>query len=367
MSASAPIGGETRVIGNLTRRVATVASAALLGTMLLGVGTAVASTPGWAFSAIDTSLNPATVGTGYSAAFVVTLTNTGPSNISAVFLGTDMNVSPTYISLPTYTTPDGWGPAAPCLPLGSVPWYCSFGNMTVGETVKLTIAFAASDPGTAFGTTPPGTLPVSCNAAAPPDPTSWTFHFTAFGNGNTPTDKGGKSHGDTLCGATSVVTSKSKDFAGGFQLDDSTVGTTGNLSGTNDQTSSVTPPPASALIPVTIEDGLTSNPGTGGDPCQPIGTLRCIGDWTDVHVGNVVTGPIKVTLVLYGPSLPGGVTADKIGLWHSGSSPNPVVLRCSALTLPTVGGAECVTVTKVGKNFQIVAWLLHNGGLRTAY
>jgi hypothetical protein len=32
-----------------------------------------------------------------------------------------------------------------------------------------------------------------------------------------------------------------------------------------------------------------------------------------------------------------------------------------------VGGAECVTVTQVGANYQIVAWLIHNGGLRIQY
>jgi hypothetical protein len=356
------------VTGNLTRRLATVATAALLGTMLLGVGSAVASTPGWQFTSIVTSLNPATVGTGYGAAFVVTLSNTGTSNISAVFLSTDIpvsasNLSPTYISNPTYANPAGWGPAAPCNAAGSGALNCSFGNMTPNESVTLTIVFAASAPDTAMGTKS-GTIPLNCNATSVAN--SWSFHFTAFGNGNTPTDKGGKSHGDTLCGLTSVVTSSSANFAGGFQISDATVGTAGNLSATNDQTSSVAPPTGSTLIPVTIEDGLTTNPGAGLDPCQPAGTLRCIGDWTDVHVGNGATGPIKVTFILYGPSLPGGVTVDKIGLWHSGSSPNPIVLRCSASTLPT-GTGECVTVVKVGKNFQIVAWLIHNGGLRIQY
>jgi hypothetical protein len=357
-----------RVTGYRTRRLATVVSSALIGLLLLGTSVVTASTPGWAFSpAIDTSLNPATVGTGYSAAFVVTLTNGGSINISAVFLSTDIpatasNSSPTYVSLPTYSHPADWGPASPCNAAGAGILNCSFGNMSPGETVKLTIAFAAAAPGTANGTTS-GNLPLNCNAA--PVDGSWTFHFTAFGNGNTPTDKGGKSHGDTLCGAASVKTSSSPNFAGGFQLDASAVGTTGTLNGTNDQNSSVIPPPGSALIPVTIEDGLTSNPGAGGDICL---TFRCIGDWTDIHVGDGHTGPIKVTFVLYGGSLPGGVTTDKIGLWHSGSSPDPIVLRCSDLTsIPSGGTAECVTVTKVGKNFQVVAWLSNNGGSRVIY
>jgi len=357
------------VTGNLSRRLATVATAALLGTLLFGTGTASASTPGWQFSpAIDTSLNPAIVGTGYNAAFVVTIDNQGSSNISALYLSTDIpktasNVSPTFVGVPTWYS-DATGNQIASLPYtchaaGDGPLNCSFGSLASGLRVKILVAFAAAAPGTNSGLT----TPASCAVLA--DTSAWTFHFTAFGNGNTPTDKGGKSHGDTLCGQTSVTTSSDQNYAGGYTLDTSAIATTGALNTSNKQTTTLFPP--STAIAATVEDGLADNTFS----CLIAGCDHRFGEWSRLSVNNGGLYPagFKIQLLVLGSIVPGPAKTTNINLIHNdGTNTYVISQRCDATTLPVVsGGAECVIVTKVGNNFLITAWLNHNGGGRGTY
>jgi hypothetical protein len=335
--------------------------------MLLGVGSASASTPGWTFSAVDTSLNPGIVGTGYNAAFVVTLDNAGSSNISAVYLSTDIlssasNVSPTFIGTPTWHDLSGnvvGSQAYTCNAAGSGPLNCSFGSLSAGRGITILIAFSAAAPGTAGGLS----TPASCarNVVA----TAWTFHFTAFGNGNTPTDKGGKSHGDTLCGAASVSTSSDQNYAGGYTLDTSAIATTGALNTGNKQTTTLFPP--STAIAATVEDGLADSTFS----CLVAGCDHRFGEWSRLSVNNGGSYPagFKIQLLVLGSAVPGPAKITNIALIHNdGTSTYVISQRCDATTLPAVsGGAECVIVTKVGNNFLITAWLLHNGGGRGTY
>jgi Domain of unknown function DUF11 len=317
------------VTGYRTRRLAAVVSSALLAMLLLGTSGVTAGTPaGW--SIVATPL-PSTVAPGKIAGYQVVIGNVGPSNISQLFMVDDQPGTQAYVNTPLGS----------CSTSG--PLVCNFGALNAGVTITVIVAY-----------TTPTTTPL--------DTFSVTFELNTTGGTFTRTTG---SHGTVLPSTATTALDSSPNFAGGFSLTDATVGTTGTLGTGNHQTSAVTPPTGSAAIIVTIEDGLTSNPGGGGNICL---TLRCIGDWTDVHVGFGHTGPIKVTLVLYGGSLPSGVSTNKIGLWHDGSVPNPVVLRCSDPTsIPSGGTQECVTVTKVGTNFQIVAWLLHNSGLHATY
>jgi Domain of unknown function DUF11 len=312
------------------RRLVTVASSAILVLMLLGAGITTASTPGWAFTVPQ--VLPDTVNPGANAGYSFTIFNGGKSNISQLYLTDSINASPVYFSNSRGTTCQ----LSPTL-------FCAFGALNAGDTIDVVIAYTTPTSGTSFPVT-----------------------FELNGTGVSFTDPH-KSHGDTLPLTLTTTLNASPNFAGAFELTGTTIGTTGTLGKKNDQTSSVNPKAGSTLVPVTIQDGLTSPPSGGTDPCTT--TLNCIGDWTAIRVGNGTNadGPIMVTLLLYGPSVPKGATVDNIGLWHEGSTTNPIVLRCSASTLPTVGGAECVTVTKIGNNFQIVAWLLHNGSLRGQY
>jgi hypothetical protein len=315
------------VTGKLSRRLATVATTALLGTMLLGAGTATAAQAGWEF--IHNATLPSAVTPGADAGYSFTIHNNGKSNISQLYLTTSVNAVPSYFVNSRGTICQ----LSPTL-------FCAFGALNSGASIDVTVAY---------------TTPTTGNSYAP------TFQINATG---VSFQDAHHSHGDTLSDPFSTVLSRDSNFAGGFQIADGTTYTDNTLlSKQNIQSSAATS--KTLAVPVTIQDNLPGFPGSGTDPCA---TLHCIGDWTSVHVGNGDQGPVKVTLVLYGKSVPNQASVNDIGLWHEGSSPNPIMLRCSdASSIPNGGGNECVTVTLVGGNFQIVAWLLHNGGGRGTY
>jgi hypothetical protein len=310
------------VTGYRTRRLATVVSSALLGLLLLGTSGVTASTPGWEFN--NNATLPATVSPGSDAGYQFTIHNGGKSNISQLYLTTSVNAVPSYFSNSRGTVCQ----LSPTL-------FCSFGALNAGDSINVLVAYKTPSSGSSFSVT-----------------------FQINGTGVSFKDPG-TSHGDTLSDPFTTTLSSSADFAGGFQISDGTTYTdNGTLSKKNDQQSSATS--RTLLVPVTIQDGLSSPPDGATDPC---GTLSCIGDWTSLHVGNGNQGPVMVTLVLYGKSVPNGANVGNIGLWHDGTV---ISTPCSSSTLPT-GTGECITVTMVGSNFKIVAWLNHNGGLHGTY
>lgn len=336
------------------RRAVRVISGALLALMLVGPGAVNAATPGWYFTI--TSLNPPMAKVGSNAAWSVTITNGGTSNISALYLSTDLpkNSSasyPTYVGNTTYL--DGAsGPANPCNAAGTGPLFCDFGNLVAGGSVTIdVIAFTVANASSTC-TDPSTSVTYPCYA----------FNFVAFGNGNTPSDKGNKSHGDTLFGPVSVGATTSGDYAGGFSLDDSPVSNDG-LSRGNRQSETVNPPTGSSLIQVTIQDGLL---------CETSDTW-CTGGFGDVmrlnvDQGNPFATGIKVVIVIDGKLVPGGTSTSDIDLIHQLDDETyyTISLRCDGTTTldAAPGGPECITVTKIGPNFQVVAWLARNGGLR---
>lgn len=315
------------MIGNLARRLATVATTVLLGTMLLGAGTATAATPGWEF--INNATLPSSVTPGADAGYTFRIHNNGKSNISQLYLTTSVQAAPSYFANSRGTVCQ----LSPTL-------LCAFGALNSDAFIDVTVAYAT---------------PATGN--------SYAAIFQINGTGVSFQDAH-HSHGDTLSDPFSTTLSSDADFAGGFQIANGTTYTNNTVLGRkNIQSSAATS--ATLAVPVTIQDNLPGFPGTGTDPCT---TLHCIGDWTSVHVGNGSQGPVKVTLVLYGKSVPNQATVNNIGLWHEGSTPNPIMLRCGdASSIPNGGTKECVTVTLVGGNYQIVAWLLHNGGGRGLY
>lgn len=355
--------------GHQLRRLATVVSTALLGVMLLGVSTASAGQPGWTFTSIDTSANPDTVGTGYNADYVTTLDNPGPSNISALYLSTDI---PTKLSIahPSHIFAPQWFSDVTGLQIASQPYTCnatgplncSLGTLNADVHVTIEVIFVAAAPGTNYGSP----SPASC--APGTSTTAYTFHFTAFGNGNTPTDKGGKSHGDTLCGKTSVTTSSSPDFAGGFTLDDSFFGTTGTVGTNNKQTTTLFPPAGTSFIAATVEDGLPDTAFT----CDIAACANRFGEWSkiDVNGGHPYNGGFEIQLLVFGGAVPGPAKTTNINLIHNdGTTTYVISLRCDGTTTldAVAGGHECITVKTSGKNFLITAYLNHNGGARGTF
>jgi hypothetical protein len=302
------------------------------------------------------------VAPGESAGFIVTITNTGKSNISALYLSTDPDDlvpagSPTFVGPITYPT----GPTDPdaiCSLAGDGPLFCDLGtlvgNLDPDASVRVTVAFETPEIGT-----------------------SWAFHFQAFGNGNTPSD-GGTSHGDTLNGLASVTLNSSKNFAGGFSTDTTDVVESVQILGSkNIQAGKIVPPAAN--IPVTIEDGLADDTFH----CSSLETVctNRFGEWVRLNVaaGTTFTAGIHVTYTILGNKVPPGATTESIVLIHAPEPGEtwlayPISNRCDN---PNGGldpdanndglGEECILVKEVGKNFQVDAWLLRNGGSRLSY
>ena len=347
-------------------------AAALLALALIGPAGVSAGTPGWKFYITPIPAD-GIVAPGTSAGFVVTIANEGRSNISALFLDTDPNalppspVSPTYVGPITYTNqPGGVGS---CHDAGAGPLYCDFGSLVAGASVTVTVAFQMPASGSTF------------------------FNFRALGNGNTPSD-GGTSHGDALKAlisinggnshppatpAASITLNGSKNFAGGFSPDTTTVQNDQSLGSKNIQSGQVVPPAGG--IAVTLEDGLPDSTFN----CTSLGVVcsNRFGEWARLNVANgaqfTETG-IHVSIIVLGSKVPGAATVATIDLIHVPTNPDgslgtPYVIsnRCDNPdggldgTAPHVLADECILVTQVGKNFRIDGWLLNNGGARGAY
>jgi len=320
-----------------------IVTTAMLAVMLLGVGGSQAKTPGWTIDVGFPDPTAAVVKQGAAAAWTVKITNTGKSNISLVTMTTDIKAS-TGLQTPLYISDAVWasqsGPVRPC---GSPPYSgalsCNFGAMASRDpdvSVTLTIAFPT-----------------------PSNGTSYSFNFLATGNGNTGSD-GGTSHGDTLKGAASVGlhSSSDPDFTGGFSLPGGdTFGTGTTLTASNPQSSSVKSP---QFFGINLSEDLTFTDTGFDDPCS---VNTCIGQWAHLKVGTGTEGPIKITLLIRGNGIPGNIGADDIGFWHAGDGlMTNLTSLCTSDTTPAV--IPCVHITKVGNNFQIIAWLAHNGGGR---
>jgi Domain of unknown function DUF11 len=304
-------------------RVATaLTTAALLGAMV-GAAPASARTPGWQF--LDVQQLPATVADGGVAGFSFRIFNNGKSNISALYL-TDTTSAPIeYIATSRGT--------AVCQTVPTLR--CSFGALNSKASINVTIAYRV-------GTT------------------NFTNTFKLDSTGDPA--GGNNSHGDSLPLTLTTAVNSDEDYDGGFTIDTSALQTGGTLGNGNKQTTGLVPP--SSLIPATIEDGITT-----GIACGIAACANQVGEWSRVNVNNGSTfgNAFKVTLMVWGGSVPGGTSAADLFLLHTRDNGTTYVIDtdCNSATAPT--NAECITVTKIGSNFRIVAWLFTNGGLRGGY
>ena len=305
-------------------RIATaLTTAALLGAMVVAAPVSAAQ-PGWLFQNVKQL--PDTVGQNALAGFSFTIKNGGKSNISALYLTDTVAGSPVYVAnsrnIACQTVPE---------------LRCAFGALVSGATIDVTVAYRV-------GTS------------------DFVNKFRLDSTGDPA--GGNNSHGDSKFTdlLTTVVTS-SVDFDGGFVIDDSLYETRGTLGRQNKQIS--TAEVGDTLIPVTIKDGFGAFACSNSDP----DCANLIGEWSALDVnGGVNVKPIKVTLNIWGGSVPGGVGVGDIYLVHADGTgaATKVDATCNADNPPT--NADClVSVTKVGSNFKIVAWLAHNGGLRGGY
>lgn len=347
--------------GHQLRRLATVVSTALLGVMLLGTGVASANPPGWGDSFVTTIPTDGVVAPNNNIGYVVTLSNHGKSNITNLQLKTNLPASapnsgnPTYVGPVTFT---GQAASGGCS-LKNVPLLCNFGSLISGASVSVTVAYKA-----------PATATANCHTPFASDFVFNTdcFYFQAFGNGSTTSD-GGTSHGDALLRLGHVTLNSSSNFDGGFDINGAPAGDNTTLGRGNPQSTSVTPPATQDPIVVTVEDG------TGTASYCTTGAARIFGECSRINVNNGnPSSPFRAVITIYGGSVPGGISASDIYVIHTNALTGVTTnigqngVRCTFTgTNPVPTNAECIVVTKVGNNFQIVIWLLSNGGLHNAY
>ena len=330
-------------------------SVGLLAALAIGVGPASAANPTWAVSFDPT---PNRVAPGKDAGWHVTVTNNGPSNIN------DLRI--------TITSPDAAAPGLPSyfsgilLASGSQAvcststgaLVCPVGTLGDNQSVTFTVAFAPSS-------SQLNSVRVVIGLRA--------------GTGDTDTDAPGKSRGDKKDFPFSTPVSTSTNYDGGFVIEatEPAFSTNQVLGRRNVQATALESFPST--IGVAIEDGPdltvtcdgTEAPETVNPACN-----RLFGEWSKLNVddGATYNTPFKVTLLVLGSAVPGGTSVEDIVLVHVlddgtvdviGDAEDGSEVCDSTTGTPT--NADCITVTKVGGNYKIVAWLLQNGNIRGGF
>ena len=323
------------------RRLVGVTTIAALMLAAIGAGPVAARNPTWR---VTTTLLPGTVKPGNDAGYDVVIENFGTSNINRLtFSATPVQQNgKSAVSLePTFRTgltwaPAGRGPEVSCTSTGQL--VCDLGTVPGFTTISFRVAYQV-----------------------PADFTG-TFHVTwARRAGTGDVEGGNNSRGDKYSVDAITSLNSSQDFDGGFVVDDFNYATGGTLGRNNKQTSSVDV--SDDLITVNVQDG-----GVTAPTCTIAACAHLIGDWADLSVPNN-DSMIKLTLMIWGGSVPGGVGADDIYLLHSNGSGGFDAIGdtddeiCADANTPPSSG-ECIKVTKVGSNYRLVAWLLKNGTLR---
>lgn len=322
-------------------------SAALLALMTLGIGSVSAQNPSWFINITPT---PAKVGAGHDAGFIVTVGNTGPSNINdlrVIVTPSDLLPLDSAADDPTHVSDLVYKFSGTANCTGLRPLTCELGTLEDDEEVTFTVAYAV--------------------------PAGMTGNFdisVAIRAGTGDPDGKNNSRGDKT-EKTGFAVIGSGNFDGGFVVGADSYQTNPNLGNRNNQSTGLFGAPQ--LVPVMVEDGAT----LGGPECPtPTGA---IGECSLVSVGGGQTFPaFKVVMLIRGSSVPGNPDPSLIVVHHtfqSGVNPttgDPIYTteilgdtpseRCDSPTSPSI--VPCIDVSKVGPNYQIVVWLLHNGGLK---
>lgn len=313
-------------MANRLARFASILTTALLAGLLLGVGTVSAKTPAWSMSIVRI---PTAVAPGAYAAYRVTITNGGSSNIAKLFLTDTSGQAPFSVSPSTGCTASG-------------PLSCSLGALHSGASVTRVIVYKTN-----------------------PAASSFTDTFEANTSGATASD-GGTSHGDTLRSTVSTPENGSANFAGGYVVDSSSFST-----GSGDsQSTTVTPPTMGIGVTISETGGGTSQCGSG----TPIGQLSTI------NVGDGGTfSPFLMKLTIKASSLPDELELIQVKLCHQYDNGSHVfLLRCAAdraqaspCFYPRWGGAHHPDREKHGEQdaddwdlLILDVWDVNNGSLR---
>lgn len=318
----------------LLRRSGVALLAVLFISLLVVPAVSLAKTPGWTMAV--TSI-PTTVSPGAFAAFRVTITNSGKSNVAKIYL-TDSRPE----------TPFSVTPSTGCKATGQLN--CALGALGSGKSVTRVVVYKTPATGTSFA-----------------------FTFEANTSGVSFSD-GGTSHGDALKKDASTAMDGTGNFAGGYVIDAGSSFTTG--SGDTQQTTVNAPKTG---IGVTISEGVTGN----GNPCS---TGHTIGQLTNLNVddGNVLPF-FLTTITIPTSSIPNEeLELSQVKLCHQYDGGAAVLLpQCAADVAPTSGPA-CF-YPKFGGQYHpdhefhgesdaddwslliLDMWDTQNGGLRGGY
>jgi hypothetical protein len=305
-----------------THLVRILGAACLAGSFALATtATAHASPPRWSMDVVKL---PPQVHTGSDAAYAVSITNKGPSNISALYLVTGSGRTTDFVGQPTQGS-------CPGTATGGLA--CTFGALRAGQTVSVTVVYPTS--------------------AA--DGTSFDPAFQANTTGLTFSD-GGTSHGDTLTFKAATALTTSGDFGGGYSLNNSKVSDDQSIGTGNQQSTSVIPPVTN--IVATVEDG------TGVlFPCKKA-CAKGFGEWSSVTVGD---GQSFGTFFPVTVRVPRGLAPSnlsKVTMAHVDAKTGALEMlpQCG----PSGPFANCVTlaITDSGTILEMTAWVDHNGGFK---
>jgi hypothetical protein len=330
------------------RRLVGLTAAGALLLAAVGVGPVAAANPTWN---VTFDRLPNVVAPGNDAGWLVTVINTGPSQIN------DLNI--------TITAPDATGP---------LPSYISDLVLSSGgtETCSTATGVLVCNVGTVYDD---GTITFTVAFGVPDDQTgSFTLDIgLVAGTGDTGSDGPGKSRGDKKTFSNSTPVNASVNFDGGFVLQDGAgvYSTNPNVGRRNLQATTIDV--NDELIGVTIEDGIANSPcdGTADPDTVHPACNGLFGEWSAVNVndGQVYLTPFRGTLLVSGTAVAGGTDVEDIVLVHVLDDGTVEVIgdtaaeRCASATTPPTTG-ECIYVEKVGGNYLITFYLLKNGTLR---
>ena len=329
-------------------RFATLLTAAMTASMLIGAGTASAANPTWDITITPT---PTKVGVNHDAGYIVTVVNNGPSQINALSVTLTALEDPT--ALPTYLSGLDYNVGTDRTCEKAVPQTCALGTFDAGVSVTFTIAYAVL----------PGKSAM-CRSEANQNVACFRLEVSIrAGTGDTGSDGKGKSRGDAYK-ETGFAEIGSGDFDGGFVVDADVYQTNPSLGTRNIQATRLER--AAELVPVTIEDGIPTLASCDSTADHSACT-GLFGEWSRLNVNNGASfgTPFKVTLTIRGG--PGGGSADDIAIVHVLDDGTIEVISQACTfsgTDPVPTNPECLVATKSGNVWIIEVWLKKNGSIR---
>lgn len=184
--------------------------------------------------------------------------------------------------------------------------------------------------------------------------TSATATFTWSTTGDTTSDSGGNSHGDTWDGIARIATPDATgDYAGGFVIPggSNVVANAQSVSATNIQATKLVGLPAG--VAASVKDGSTSG------ACTPDATTTCtafIGEWSEVTVGDgqSFTTAFQIVITFYAGT-------PKSFVHTYGAGQQETIFACTNRKNPAAS-APCFVWS--AKTNQATIYTLHNGSWR---